>query len=257
MIKLANEFDVRRPVLVVVMASLLPLAGSSQSNASGPQQSPNTLASKANFITPPDLTGVYAIIPDGSRIPLGLKNIGSPENIPLQPSAMAAEKKQDVKKDPAKNCQPIGPFRMMARPGTKIDILPSPNRITILFENIALGHFRTIYLDRAHPDKGPTNADGLTGTWEGDSIGHWQGDTLVVDTNDFETKGYTWLNDAGATHSDALHLIEMYRLIDGGKYLELKLTADDPKTLTKPYSYTRYFERVQAEIREDFCQEDE
>ena len=145
---------------------------------------------------------------------------------------------------------------MMARPGTKIDVLPSPNRVTILFENIALGHMRTIYLNRPHPDKVPVSGE-VTGTWEGDSIGHWEGETLVVDTNGFENKGYTWLNDAGATHSDALHLVERYRPVNGGKYLELKLTAEDPKTLMKPYSYTRYFAKVNSEIQEDFCRDDE
>ena len=117
----------------------------------------------------------------------------------------------------------------------------------MLFENIALGHMRTIYLDRQH-NKSPSPL------WVGDSIGHWDADTLVVDTDNFNK--YIWLNSAGAPQSVALHLSERYRLVLGGKYLELKMTADDPKTLTKPYTYTRYYEKVTAEIEEDSCTDD-
>lgn len=64
----------------------------------------------------------------------------------------------------------------------------------------------------------------------------------------------TWLNDAGAPHSTSLHLVERIRPLQGGRVLEYKVTADDAKTLAKPYSYTRYFERVKDELKEDFCQ---
>jgi hypothetical protein len=45
-------------------------------------------------------------------------------------------------------------------------------------------------------------------------------------------------------------------LVDGGKFLEVKVTAEDPKTLAKPYTYTRYYERLNTEIQEDYCQEE-
>ena len=135
---------------------------------------------------------------------------------------------------------------MMAWDGNKIDLYRSPGRITMLFENYFLGHMRTIYLDRQH-----TPGDPL---WVGDSIGHWDGDTLVVDTNRFNE--YTWLNSAGAPHSESLRLTERYRLVDGGKYLEVKMTAEDPKVLTGPYTYTRYYERTDSEIVEDICNDD-
>ena len=194
-----------------------------------------------------DLTGVYQLVEDSMVIPGGMKNSGSPDDVSLQPAALAKEKTADLEEDGAKNCAPIGPFRMMAWRGNKIEFLMSPGRVTMLFENIALGHMRTFYLDRPHDTK-------LEPLWEGDSIAHWEKDTLVVDTNNFNE--YVWLNSAGAPHSAKLYVIERYRLIDEGKYLEVKVTAEDPSVLTKPYTYTRYYERTEAEVREMTCMDD-
>jgi hypothetical protein len=139
---------------------------------------------------------------------------------------------------------------MMARDENRIEILPTQGRITMMFENIALGNKREIFLNRSHPSK-----EKLKLSWLGDSIGRWDGDTLVVDTIGFNDR--TWLNDAGAPHSDDLHTVERYHLLDRGKYLELKVTAEDPKVLTKPYTYTRYYQRRDTELAEDSCQEAE
>ena len=76
----------------------------------------------------------------------------------------------------------------------------------------------------------------------------------MVETNRFNE--YTWLNDAGAPHSEDLTLTEQYRLVGGGQYLELRMTAEDPQVLRAPYTYTRYYQRVDSEIQEDICQED-
>ena len=98
-----------------------------------------------------------------------------------------------------------------------------------------MGLMRTIYMSRPHPARRNLN-------WLGDSVGRWVGNPLVVDTVGFDDK--TWLNDAGAQHSDALHLVEQIRPILGGRYLEYKVTAEDPKVLAKPYTYTRYYEKL-------------
>ena len=65
----------------------------------------------------------------------------------------------------------------------------------------------------------------------------------------------TWLNEEGAQHSAALHLIERIRPILRGAYLEHRMTAEDPKVLTKPYSYTRYYKKLDSEIMDDPCQD--
>jgi hypothetical protein len=65
------------------------------------------------------------------------------------------------------------------------------------------------------------------------------------------------LNDAGAQHSDALQLVERFRPVLSGKYLEYKMTAEDPKALAKPYTYTWYYEKLKTEIMQDSCVDEE
>jgi hypothetical protein len=196
----------------------------------------------------PDLAGVYQIASSGTVLPGGLKNAGSPADLALLPAAAQQMKSVDRKQDPAKVCAPVGPFRMMAWEENKIELIPARGTIVMLFEDLSHGVLRTIYLNRGHTEKFEAN-------WMGDSVGRWEGDTLVVDTVGFNDK--TWLNSAGAQHSDALHLVERIRPVLDGKYLEYKMTVEDPKTLTKPYTYTRYYEKLKTEIQENMCQDEQ
>ncbi len=195
----------------------------------------------------PDLSGVYQAIPNGAMIDGGRKNDGSPADIALLPAAAQQMKTINLKDDPAKMCQPVGPFRMMARDATKVELIPATGMVVMLFEDLSRGMMRTVYTNREHLK----NAEG---NWMGDSTGRWEGDAFVVDTVGFNDR--TWLNDRGAQHSDALHLVERIRPILGGKYLEYKVTAEDAKALAKPYSYTRYYEKLKTEIMEDICEDE-
>jgi hypothetical protein len=205
--------------------------------------------------TPPDLAGVYQSIPEGTSLAGGLKNSGSPNEVPLQPKPAAQVKTINLKDDPLRMCQPIGEFRMMARDQTKIEFAPAKGLLVMLFEDVALGVMRIIYMNRGHIDhpEGGSDPTAEKGTWFGDSVGHWEGETLLIDTVGFNTR--TWLNDAGAQHSDALHLTEHIRPILGGQYLEYKMTAEDPNVLAKPYTYTRYFKKLNTEIEDELCTE--
>ena len=195
----------------------------------------------------PNLQGVYESIPQGTTLPGGLRNAGSPASIALLPEAAQRMKTVDLKTDPWKMCQPVGPFRMMARERTKIELVPSTVMMVMLFEDLSHGMMRSIYLKRGHPAS-------VKPTWLGDSVGHWDGDTLVVDTTGFNDS--TWLNDEGAQHSDALHLVERIHPILSGQYLEYRMTAEDPKALAKPYSYTRYYKKLDTEVMDDPCQDE-
>ena len=197
---------------------------------------------------PPSLAGVYQIIAGATTLPGGLKNAGSPAELALLPAAAQQMKSVNLKQDPAKMCAPVGPFRMMAREENKIELVPAHDMIVMLFEDLSHGVMRTIFLNRGHPKEFEPN-------WMGDSVGRWDGNTLVVDTVGFNDK--TWLNDTGAQHSDALHLVERIRPILDGKYLEYKVTAEDPKTMAKPYTYTRYYEKLKTEIQQDVCEDEE
>ena len=194
-----------------------------------------------------DLRGVYQAIPNGATLAGARKNAGSPADIALLPAVAEQMKTVNLKEDPAKMCQPVGPFRMMAREQTKIELVPEPTMVVMLFEDLSHGLMRTIYLSRPHPK-------GAEPTWMGDSTGRWEGDMFVVDTVNFNDR--TWLNDKGAPHSDALHLVERIRPILSGAYLEYKVTAEDPKALAKPYTYTRYYEKLKTEVTDDVCEDE-
>jgi hypothetical protein len=219
----------RRCVPIVVLIATTTLSLEAQNKSIGKQ---------------PDLTGIYEAVPLGTTISGGLKGSGTLADIDLKPAAIAESKARNLEDDPAKNCQVVGPFRMMARDDNKIEVVTAPDRIYVMFENNALGNMRQIFLQRKHLEK-------MEPTWMGDSVGSWDGETLVVDATGFNDR--TWLNDAGAPHSKSLRLIERYRLMGGGEYLEYKVTAEDPDVLLKPYTYTRYYKRTNVEFREDFC----
>ena len=193
----------------------------------------------------PDLSGVYQSVSADTVLTGGLKNSGSPRAVLLTPAARDQMKSIDPKTDPGRICLPIGPFRMMASDRVKIELAPGPGYWVMLFEDISRGHMRVIYMKRDHPAK-------FEPAWLGDSIGRWDGSTLVIDTIGFSDR--VWLNEAGAQHSESLHLTERIRPILGGNFLEYKVTAEDPEALTKSYTYTRYFEKLRSEIMEDFCE---
>ena len=226
--------------LAQILPILIPLAFAPRIMA---QQARQTRPSAVS-----DLQGVYQSIPDSITLPGGLKNAGSPAAIELLPEAARQAKSIDLRQDPSKMCQPVGPFRMMAATETKIELVPVSSMIVMLFEDLSHGMMRTIYLKRGHKPK-------TEPTWLGDSVGRWEGNTLIVDTIGFNDQ--TWLNDGGAQHSEALHLVERIRPVLDGQYLEYKVTAEDPKTLAKPYSYTRYYKKLDSEIMDDPCEDEQ
>ena len=242
--KLLDEFDARLDALVAKYANE-PLPTGTDGNASA------AAGWAANAAPPADaklrtLAGVYEPARPDAAVAGGRKPSGGPPEIALVPSAAQTAKARDLAFDPAKHCMVVGPFRMMARDDARFELLPTANRITMLFENTALGNKREIYLGRAE------HAAKLAPSYQGDSIGRWDGDTLVIDTVGFNE--FTWLNDAGAPHSAALRIVERIRPLPGGQVIEYQVTAEDPETLAKPYTYTRLFQRSTIDLQEDFCE---
>ena len=216
-------------------------------NALPAKPMPTVAVAEADSVRLRALAGVYEPVTGSSGAAASLKPAGSLADLALLPAASQAAKGKNLQFDPAKHCMVVGPFRMMARDDARFELLATSSRATLLFENIALGNKREIYLSRTqHPSEGDP-------TYLGDSIARFDGDTLVVDTVGFNDM--TWLNDAGAPHSGALHLVERIRPVQGGRFLEYRVTADDPGTLAKPFTYTRYFQRTSAELKEDFCED--
>ena len=111
-----------------------------------------------------------------------------------------------------------------------IKIIQTKDEITFLYETFH--GFRVIPTDgRKHPDD-------IDPSFLGDSVAHWEGDTLVVDVIGFNDK--TWLGAGGATlHTDALHVIERYTRVDYDT-ITYEVTIDDPKAFTKTWNPPRH-----------------
>jgi len=240
--KLLDEHDAQLTALIAKHAGEQLPQGPAPQNMPAPVPAPSAAdAPKIRAIV-----GVYEPVPGGATLPAGLQRTGTLADLPLLPAAREVVSSRNLDFDPAKHCMVVGPFRMMARDDARFEVLAAGSRLTLLFENTALGNRREIYLGRT------THAAKAEPTYLGDSIARWDGDTLVVDTTGFND--ITWLNDAGAPHGEGLHLIERIRPVQGGRYLEYQVTAEDPQTLARPYSYTRVYQRSATELQEDFCE---
>jgi hypothetical protein len=122
--------------------------------------------------------------------------------------------------DPAFNCGPPG----LPRIGPPQHIVQSPTEIAFFYYDLSGNFYRIIPVDQPHhSDAEPS--------YFGDSVAHWDGDTLVVDAVNFNDD--TWLGDNGLFHSTALHVIE--RLRREGNTLHYDVTVEDPKVLAKPW----------------------
>ena len=194
---------------------------------SGP--TPRTFDGKVDF------SGVW--VPTTTLLP------GDPSYLPSAQKIYDARKANKGKDDPERFCLPNGAVRVNPLP---YKIVQRPETIALLWEGNTHS-YRRFFLDgRAH------NLDIEPESWTGQSVGKWDGDTLVVDTVGFNDK--TWLDATGKPHSDAMHLTERYRRPDLG-HLNVDLTVEDPKALTKPYSFTRVFTLAPTwELQEYVCQ---
>jgi hypothetical protein len=143
-------------------------------------------------------------------------------------------------------CFPPGVPRVYLHP-FPMQIAQLPDQVIILYEYDNLS--RHIYTDgRKH------NMD-LPPTWMGDSIGKWEGDTLVADTTNFNDK--TWLDRIGHPHSADLHVIERFRRVGNDK-LQIELTIEDPKAYTKPWTAHLYYSlQKDWSLLEQFCEDND
>jgi hypothetical protein len=187
----------------------------------------------------PDLTGIWN--PDGKYSGDFTKALKAGDRISMLPGAekiMKGRKKDD---DPANKCLPMGLPRLSTYPEKFVQ---TPSQIVILDEG-DIHTFRMIYLNgRQHPAE-------VNPSWYGDSIGRWDGDTLVVDTVGFNDR--TWLDAVGHPHTDKLHITERYKRPDINT-LSREVTVEDPGAYAKPFTLEGSFKLLSSrEIRERYC----
>ena len=191
----------------------------------------------------PNITGMWAL-----SQPEGRLHAGPPPMIPAVRAANQARQKIDQANhrligEAHTKCLPAGMPGLM-QPPFGIEFLQTKGRVTILSEVSNLP--RTIYLDeKIHPDT-------MIPGWNGHSIGHWEGDTLVVDTIGF--------NGRQPNVSEKMHITERIHLTEAGKYLVDDLTLDDPATYTEPYHISYRYKRAEgqeaSELMEYVCEVD-
>lgn len=196
-----------------------------------------------------DFSGVYHAPGYGPGDPPIARNIArnlDEDAVPLLPSArelMRQRAETNSKDDPEGLCLPMGTPRKDPYPWKFVQ---TPTLLLILYEG-NVHSYRQIFLDgRLH------DADAID-TWWGDSIGHWEGDTLVVDTVGFNDKA--WLDLAGHPRTDKAHIIERFTRPELGR-MNIEITIDDPGAYARPW---KVFESSQLapdwEIIEYVCNE--
>ena len=181
----------------------------------------------------PDLSGIWQavntanwnILAHGAEkdVPAGLGVVEGDE-IPYQPAAAAKQKQNFANRataDPESKCYLPGVPRITYMP-YPFQIFQTPAHIAITYEYVHA--VRRIFMTGPHPDD--------VEWYMGDSRGHWEGDTLVVDVKDFNDQ--TWFDRSGNFHSEALHVIERYTLA-GANTVNYEATIEDPMVFTRPW----------------------
>ena len=119
-----------------------------------------------------------------------------------------------------------------------------PDKVVMIYSGDQ--QVRHVYLNVAH-------AKTVRPSWYGESVGRYEGDTLVVDTIGLNTK--TVVDNYRTPHSEKMHVVERWKLIEEGKTLEVTFTVDDPDTYEKPWTAKQRYRRAEGEMTEQVCSE--
>ena len=212
---------------------------------------PRTAAGKPDLAAPaprtadgkPDLSGVWAVR-NGNAL-FYITGSLQPEDIRPWAAAIYKQREDDYRKDTdGIACLPPGPKAGIGVGNTPMKIVQTPNLTVVLYEYHTI--FRQIFTDGRGLPEDPNP------TWMGYSIGHWEGDTLVVTTAGYNDK--TSLDLAGHPHTESLRLTERYHRRDTG-HLDLQVTFEDPKAYTKPWTVPVEFDLMpDGDLIEYICE---
>jgi hypothetical protein len=252
-----------------------------------PASGPGPVLNKARQRAAVDIYGKDIDPAKAPIVSAGGRRVGDYTNPILQPWAAQVVKEHGEKElndgpalNPINQCRPGGvPFVFY---NLGMELLQQRNNITMLY--VYDHEVRHVRLNQVHPAK-------LTPSWFGDSVGHYESDTLVIDTVGIRTGPYTMVDQFGTPHTDKLHVVERYRLIDyeaanrilergakenattlrndsgvvpdlnaRGKNLQLDITVEDEGAFTTPWSSTIIYrpgisEGTSSELPEAVCAE--
>lgn len=194
----------------------------------------------------PDLSGQWRMAPSGygSNLTQDLK----PEQIQPWARALHQERVNNFR-SPYVSCLPLGPLNTTGSVGDFTDgfkVIQTPSLIVILFFDLT---YRQVFLDGRTLEKDPNPA------WMGYSIAHWDGDTLVIESNGYNNR--TWLDLEGDPHSEHLRVTERFHRRDFG-HMDLNVTLDDPEVYSRPIRFDTMLQAVvDTEMMEYVCAENE
>ena len=248
----------------LVLAVLVAATGSAQSAApatNAPDFSGIWIHANPGF--EPLASGPTALV-NRARRPNGTGDIlrlaGDYDNPILKPEVVEVVKKHGElgmagigDPNPRNQCWPEGPPFVFTNGPTQL--VQQKDKVTILY--VYANQVRQVRMNQQHPTR-------VTPSWYGDSIGHYEGDTLVVDTVGIKVGRYSMVDWYGTPHTEALHVVERYRMLDydaakegferdakqhnvapgkpvpndHGKYLQLRFTVDDKGAFTMPWTAT-------------------
>jgi hypothetical protein len=191
----------------------------------------------------PDFSGLWVAV-SGKYLPnLAVDGV----EVPFKPWAAALYKGRQENHGmgrPSERCISHGVTDFDAL-GTPQRFIQTPGMMVILLE--AYNHWRQIFLD------GRPLPKTVQAAYMGYSVGHWDGDTLVVDTSGFNDRG--WLDDGGHPQTESLHVTERLRRRNFG-HIDLQITIDDPGAYTKPWTVNlsgfNFF--ADQELMESICE---
>jgi hypothetical protein len=261
-------------VAAAVVCAVLDIQLSAQWAQHSSPKVPKTAGGQVNFDAPAprtpdgkiDLSGVWEnlwfyngrigqppVSPPGEPPQTTFSDVGAgfKSGLPLKPWAaelLKQRKEQNSKDNPDAHCLPMGLMQFHIHPQPR-RMIQTPDEIVIIYEGNA--GIREIFTDgRALPKNGDVQP-----WWYGYSVGHWEGDTLVVETTGFRDDG--WLDIWGSPLTDQAKLTERFQRLSYGA-LRIDVTIDDPKAYTAPFT-VRLNQKIvpNGELIEFICAENE
>ena len=239
----------RQLIVILVSAWILPAPVNGQWLHQPTPGMPRTADGKPNLAAPaprtpdgkPDLSGLWQR-PDDRYFNNVLADV-NPEEIQPWAETLYQQRLRDFQKDSMITlCLPLGPT-YSTTPYRESRIVQTLSFLAMLNDDLT---YRQIFMDGRTLEQDPNP------TWMGYSVGRWDGDMLVVESNGFNER--TWLDYDGHPHTDRLRITERYRRPDFG-HMELKMTLDDPGVYAKPWTVTvQMVFAADVEMLESFCE---
>jgi hypothetical protein len=247
-------------VLRACIVSIVPTVGAAaQTAAPAPDFSANQaawIATSNDFIAPAQgpkpisFDPVHPYVPNNPRrqATFRIADLSDPN---LKPWARERMKKSNeavlagkIAFTPRSSCMPAGVPAFMLFIVEPIFFVQSKTEVLMIYSGDQ--QVRHVYLDVPHSANPKPS-------WYGESVGHYEDGALVIDTVGLNDR--TFVDNYRTPHTDQLHVVERWQLIDGGKLLQVGFTVDDPATFEAPWSGIQRYRRIQATLSEEVCAE--